>query len=89
MPEKLDRCVQQLIDEGYNESEAWAICKKALEATLQLDYTVNKKITTGQFISDGDIVDVLSQFNIQIKDNNGEKIGFTTILNELKKIKKE
>jgi hypothetical protein len=27
MPQQLDACVQALIDKGYTESQAWAICK--------------------------------------------------------------
>lgn len=30
MPEKLDRCVQELMRKGYTESQAWAICKARL-----------------------------------------------------------
>ena len=52
MPEKLDRCVQKMIEKGYSENQAWAICKKAIESELQEEYEAKKNILTGQFIAD-------------------------------------
>lgn len=40
MPEKLDRCVQKLIDEGKEESSAWAICTTSLDATQSFKYEI-------------------------------------------------
>ena len=31
MPAVLDRCVRQLMAQGYSESEAWAICQSRLK----------------------------------------------------------
>jgi hypothetical protein len=31
MPEKLDRCVKKLMDEGHDESSAWAICQASIK----------------------------------------------------------
>ena len=31
MPAKLDSCVQALIDDGYDEDNAWAICMSRLD----------------------------------------------------------
>ena len=33
MPAKLDRCVKHVMDQGKDESSAWAICKKSLGLT--------------------------------------------------------
>lgn len=52
MPEELDRCVKKLIEEGYTEKQAWAICKAAIESKLQTEYEMKKKILTGQLIVD-------------------------------------
>lgn len=30
MPEKLDRCVKKLKEQGYDEDSAWAICTDAV-----------------------------------------------------------
>lgn len=30
MPQNLDECVRRLIQQGYTESEAWAICQASL-----------------------------------------------------------
>lgn len=27
MPKQVEECVQELMDQGYEESEAWAICQ--------------------------------------------------------------
>ena len=48
MPEELDRCVRELMRQGYTESEAWAICKSRLNMKAKRDkwYSVdviNKK----------------------------------------------
>ncbi len=52
MPEKLDRCVEKLKEEGYTEEEAWAICKKQIESELQEEYEKKKKILTGHLVED-------------------------------------
>ncbi len=51
MPKKLDSCVKKLIEEGYEENEAWAICKKQLSYQLQMEYEQKKKILTGQLVN--------------------------------------
>ncbi len=50
VPEKLDKCVKKLMEEGYTEKEAFAICKAAIEGKLQAEYEMKKKILTGQYI---------------------------------------
>ncbi len=50
MPEKLDRCVKKLMEEGYSQKQAWAICKAAIEAQLQALYERKKRVLTGQLI---------------------------------------
>ncbi len=50
MPEKLDKCVKKLMEEGYTEKEAFAICKAAIEGKLQAEYEMKKKILTGQYM---------------------------------------
>jgi hypothetical protein len=52
MPEKLDKCVEELIKKGHSEEEAWAICKKKIAYILQMKYEKAKRILTGQLITD-------------------------------------
>lgn len=51
MPKKLDRCVEKLIKEGYTKEQAWAICKSRIQASLQKEYELKKKILTGQLLA--------------------------------------
>lgn len=37
MPERLDRCVEELKRKGYSESQAWAICTSIVRPKNTLD----------------------------------------------------
>lgn len=47
MPERLDRCVEEMKRKGYSESQAWAICTsiikpKSLENCPEVDKNISK-----------------------------------------------
>ena len=52
MPEKLDRCVAALIEKGYSEKEAWAICTAKIKKELKDAIMQKRKIITGQLIEE-------------------------------------
>jgi hypothetical protein len=37
MPERLDKCVEELKRKGYSESQAWAICTSIVRINNSLD----------------------------------------------------
>jgi hypothetical protein len=64
MPEKLDRCVKELMKKGHSESEAWAICKKA----LKMRYEKAKRIFTGQLITKEYLDKKEKEFDLENKE---------------------
>lgn len=50
MPKKLDDCVQDLINKGYSEDAAWAICTDAIEngkniSQAEADWKADNQLT--------------------------------------------